>query len=67
MSHEEPISLESKRPQPEENEEDFCSKYMSSFQLGQDIGQGTFSKVRIAKHRITNEQVAIKIIDKSKI
>jgi 5'-AMP-activated protein kinase catalytic alpha subunit len=35
--------------------------------IGKKIGQGTFNKVMIAKHSITNEQVAIKIIEKSKI
>lgn len=40
---------------------------MRNFILGKKIGEGTFSKVCIAKHKLTNEQVAIKIIEKSKI
>ena len=31
------------------------------------MGQGTFGKVRIGTHTITNEQVAIKILEKDKI
>jgi len=35
--------------------------------LGDTIGQGTFNKVKIARHILTDEKVAIKIIDKSSI
>ena len=35
--------------------------------LGKSLGQGTFGKVRIGTHTITNEQVAIKILEKDKI
>jgi serine/threonine protein kinase len=37
-------------------------KQVSNYILGKTIGKGTFNKVKIAKHIITNEQVAIKII-----
>lgn len=40
---------------------------LRNFVLGKKIGAGTFSKVCIAKHKLTNEQVAIKIIEKAKI
>ena len=35
--------------------------------VGKSLGQGTFGKVRIGTHTITNEQVAIKILEKDKI
>lgn len=35
--------------------------------MGQTIGQGTFNQVRIARHVHTNEQVAVKIIEKTTI
>jgi serine/threonine protein kinase len=35
--------------------------------MGKKIGAGTFSKVCIAKHKYTYEEVAIKIIEKNKI
>lgn len=34
---------------------------------GRSLGQGTFGKVRIGTHTITNEMVAIKILEKDKI
>ena len=41
------------------------SKHLGEYIVGQTIGQGTFNKVKIARHRHTNEQVAIKVIDKT--
>ena len=35
--------------------------------VGKSLGQGTFGKVRIGTHTITNEMVAIKILEKDKI
>jgi 5'-AMP-activated protein kinase, catalytic alpha subunit len=35
--------------------------------IGRSLGQGTFGKVRIGTHTITNESVAIKILEKDKI
>jgi 5'-AMP-activated protein kinase, catalytic alpha subunit len=35
--------------------------------IGKTIGQGTFGNVRIGTHQITNEKVAIKILEKDKI
>lgn len=35
--------------------------------LGKSIGEGTFGKVKIGKHIITGEKVAVKILEKSKI
>ena len=37
------------------------------FELGQTLGEGNFAKVKYAKNMETNQQVAIKIIDKEKI
>ena len=37
------------------------------FILGEKLGQGTFGFVRLAKHSLTGENVAIKILDKEKI
>jgi serine/threonine protein kinase len=35
--------------------------------LGKTIGQGTFGKVRLGTHVLTQEKVAIKILEKDKI
>ncbi len=48
-------------------EEDQENKRIGDFILGKTIGQGTFNKVKIARHIHSKEQVAIKLIDKSKI
>lgn len=37
------------------------------YDLDKTIGEGNFAKVRLARHIITNQQVAIKIIDKNKL
>jgi 5'-AMP-activated protein kinase catalytic alpha subunit len=40
---------------------------LHSLFLGKSLGQGTFGKVRLGTHLITNEKVAIKILEKDKI
>jgi 5'-AMP-activated protein kinase catalytic alpha subunit len=35
--------------------------------LGKSIGEGTFGKVKLGTHILTNESVAIKILEKEKI
>lgn len=37
------------------------------YSVGRTIGRGSFSVVKIATHRITKSQVALKIVDKSRI
>lgn len=43
------------------------SNIVSNYFLERTIGEGTFGKVKLAKHIPTNEYVAIKILEKSKI
>jgi len=38
-----------------------------SFKMGKKLGEGMFSTVKLATHSLTNEQVAIKILEKTKI
>ena len=40
---------------------------MSDYKIEEIIGEGTYGKVKLATHLATNEKVAIKIIDKSKL
>ncbi len=40
---------------------------LNNYILLKTIGKGTFGKVKLAKHILTNEEVAIKILEKSKI
>ena len=43
------------------------TKKVGNYILSEQIGLGTFSKVTKATHTLTGEQVAVKILDKSKI
>ncbi|MCQ2817447.1 MAG: protein kinase, partial [archaeon] len=42
-------------------------KIIENFELGKQIGEGTFGKVKVATHMPTGEKVAIKILEKDKI
>ena len=35
--------------------------------VGRDLGKGTFGKVRVGTHLLTDEKVAVKILEKDKI
>lgn len=43
------------------------NKMVGNYLIGKRIGKGTFGKVKIGTHIPTNEKVAIKILEKSKI
>lgn len=43
------------------------AKYLGNYELLRTIGEGSFATVKIATHRFNGQQVAIKIIDKSKV
>ena len=40
---------------------------VGNYILGKVIGEGTFGKVRLAKHTVTSENVAIKVLEKRRI
>ena len=40
---------------------------LKDYEFKKTIGEGTFGKVKLAVHKLTQEQVAIKILEKSKI
>jgi MAP/microtubule affinity-regulating kinase len=42
-------------------------RYIGNYELGRTIGEGAFAKVRLGTHRLTNQKVAVKIIDKEKL
>ena len=42
-------------------------RLLGHYELGKVIGAGAFSKVRIAVHTVTNEKVAVKIVNKDQI
>ena len=49
--------------------DDSTKKILSeiSYKMGKKLGEGMFSAVKLANHSLTNEQVAIKILEKTKI
>jgi len=51
------------------NDDNSITKKLSeiNFKMGKKLGEGMFSTVKLATHSLTNEQVAIKIIEKTKI
>lgn len=49
------------------NANDIKSRTIGHYVVGKSLGQGTFGKVRLGTHTITNEPVAIKILEKEKI
>ena len=42
-------------------------KRVGNYIIGKTLGEGSFSKVKLGTHLITNERVALKIIEKAKI
>ena len=45
----------------------FNVNYLKYRLKGKTIGEGTFGKVKMANHILTNERVAIKILEKDRI
>eukprot|EP00210_Caulerpa_lentillifera_P000745 g721.t1 len=41
--------------------------YLRNYNLGRTLGMGSFGKVKVAEHRKTGHQVAVKILNKNKI
>jgi len=40
---------------------------IGNYQLIKTVGEGTFGKVKLGQHILTRENVAVKILEKSKI
>lgn len=40
---------------------------LGNYQIGKTLGEGTFGKVKLGTHTLTNEKVAIKILEKDRI
>ena len=53
--------------QPDSKKPTSNDKTIGHYVLGKSIGEGTFGKVKLGTHILTNEKVAIKILEKGKI
>ncbi|GIQ85244.1 hypothetical protein KIPB_006882 [Kipferlia bialata] len=42
-------------------------KRVGNYVIGKTIGEGTFGRVRLGTHILTNEKVALKILEKQRI
>ena len=42
-------------------------RMIGNYYIDKDIGEGTFGKVRLGTHKLTQENVAIKVLEKSRI
>lgn len=42
-------------------------KIIGHYILGKTIGEGTFGKVKLGRHTLTDEKVAVKILEKERI
>lgn len=40
---------------------------LKQYQIGETLGEGTYGKVKLGTHKLTNEKVAIKFVEKSKL
>ena len=49
---------------PEEDNTNISIKQIGDYILGEEIGSGAFGKVLLGKHTLTEEKVAIKVLDK---
>ena len=56
-----------KSPDIKPLEEDYSNNILNQFRFEEKLGEGTFGKVRLAKHILTGEKVAVKIMDKGKL
>ena len=45
----------------------YKDEQIGDFLLERKLGEGTFGKVRLGRHKLTKEEVAIKILEKSRI
>ncbi|KAJ3165319.1 MAP microtubule affinity-regulating kinase 1 [Irineochytrium annulatum] len=42
-------------------------KHIGNYEIIKTVGEGSFARVKLATHRLTNQRVAIKVIDKDKL
>ena len=62
-----PKEKKEEKEEKNENEEIKCTKIIGNYILFEQIGMGTFSKVTRATHLLTEQTVAVKILQKDRI
>lgn len=71
FSEEKTLNMTLKNPTSSQNvsqsKKEKDKKQKGNYILGKTLGEGAFGKVKVAKHIFTQQQVAIKILDKTKM
>ncbi|KAJ3238630.1 MAP microtubule affinity-regulating kinase 1 [Chytriomyces hyalinus] len=65
MADKEKKSSSKKRDKDDTNNPDFQLAGIGNYLFQKTVGEGNFAKVKLAKHKLTGAEVAIKVIDKT--
>ncbi|KAI9351791.1 serine/threonine-protein kinase MARK2 [Zopfochytrium polystomum] len=60
-----PSSSRSRRDKDDTNNPDVLLPGIGNYVFQKTVGEGNFAKVKLAKHKLTGDEVAIKVIDKT--
>ncbi|KAI9144137.1 kinase-like domain-containing protein [Paraphysoderma sedebokerense] len=61
------MSKKSPKKIAEETNPDFQLPGIGNYVFAKTVGEGNFAKVKLAKHKLTGQEVAVKIIDKTQL
>ncbi|KAL7750556.1 hypothetical protein RI367_003897 [Sorochytrium milnesiophthora] len=69
MATAQPVNVKPKSPKKaaEETNPDFQLPGIGNYVFVKTLGEGNFAKVKLAKHKMTGQEVAIKVIDKTQL
>ncbi|KAL2911871.1 hypothetical protein HK105_208654 [Polyrhizophydium stewartii] len=62
-----PSSSRSRRDKDDTNNPDIGLSSIGNYVFQKTVGEGNFAKVKLATHKLTNAEVAIKVIDKTQL
>ncbi|KAJ3100883.1 Serine/threonine-protein kinase par-1 [Phlyctochytrium planicorne] len=62
-----PSSSKSRRDKDDTDNPDIHLSSIGNYAFQKTVGEGNFAKVKLAKHKLTGAEVAVKVIDKTKL